>query len=159
MIPDPYWQTRRQEDELAKQQAQKRKTGCIRSSLDGIKDSPDRVFLERAYDNIDEALKQQPSLVPQDTLPPGIEKYALGRRFFITKKGYFGLGPQKAEAGDRIGVLFGSGVPFVLRRWNSAEGKRVWKIVGECYVHGIMQGEVIQKWELGSAEARMLHLV
>ncbi|OTA07293.1 hypothetical protein A9Z42_0081710 [Trichoderma parareesei] len=159
VVADPYWETRRQEDELARQQAQKRKTGCIRSSLDGIKDSPDRGFLEQAYDNIDEALKQQPSLVPQDTLPPGIEKYALGRRFFVTKKGYFGLGPQKAEPGDRIGVLFGSGVPFVLRRWNSAEGKRVWKIVGECYVHAIMQGEVIQKWELGSAEARMLHLV
>ncbi|KAL7814949.1 HET domain-containing protein [Trichoderma aethiopicum] len=159
VIPDPYWETRRQGDGLAKQQARKRKAGCLKSSLDAIKDPLDREFLNRAYDRVDEMLKQQPSLVPQDTLPAGIEKYALGRRFFITKKGYFGLGPQKAEPGDRIAVLLGSGVPFVLRRCSTAEGKRVWKVMGECYVHGIMQGEVIQKWELGSAEARVLHIV
>lgn len=146
VIPDPYWGTRCQEDEIAKQQARKRKAGCLKSSLDAIKDPLDREFLNRAYDRVDEVLKQQPSLVPQDTLPAGIEKYALGRRFFITKKGYFGLGPQKAEPGDRIAVMLGTGVPFVLRRCSTAEGKRGWKIMGECYVHGIMQGEVIQKW-------------
>ncbi|PTB62266.1 HET-domain-containing protein [Trichoderma citrinoviride] len=159
VVPDPYWETRRQQDDLAKQQAKQRKSRYIQSSLAAAKGSIDLGLWKQKFDKVDEALRQQPSLVPQDTLPAGIEKYALGRRFFITKKGYFGLGPQKARAGDRIAVLFGSGVSFVLRRCHTAEGKRVWRIVGESYVHGIMQGEVIQKWEFGSAEAQMLHLV
>ncbi|EHK48139.1 hypothetical protein TRIATDRAFT_298334 [Trichoderma atroviride IMI 206040] len=110
-------------------------------------------------DATDKALRQQPSLVPQDTLKAGIEKFALGRRFFITKKGYFGLGPQKLEPGDRVAVLFGSGVPFVLRKCPAIAGRRAWRIIGECYVHGIMQGEVVRKWELGTSEAQMLLLV
>ncbi|KAL7928956.1 heterokaryon incompatibility domain-containing protein [Trichoderma chlorosporum] len=159
VIPDPYWESRRCEDELAKQQARNRRSMQIKSNLETIEDRCEQEFLRRAFDDVDEALKQQPSLVPQDTLPADIEKYALGRRFFITKKGYFGLGPQKLEPGDKVAVLFGAGVPFVLRKYATAAGKRAWKIVGECYVHGIMQGEVIQKWELGSAEARMLLVV
>ncbi|PTB42994.1 hypothetical protein M441DRAFT_66759 [Trichoderma asperellum CBS 433.97] len=110
-------------------------------------------------DDVYEALRQRPSLVPQDTLEAGIERFALGRRFFITKKGYFGLGPQKLKPGDRIAVLFGSGVPFVLRKCPAITGRRAWRIIGECYVHGIMQGEVIRKCELGTAEAQMLLLV
>ncbi|TFB01524.1 hypothetical protein CCMA1212_006209 [Trichoderma ghanense] len=147
------------EDKIAKQQAKRRSPGYEESSPGADRDPIGQAFVTRAFDNMVEIVRQQPSLVPQDTLPAGIEKYALGRRFFITKKGYFGLGPQKAEPGDGVAVLFGSGVPFVLRGCSTADGKRAWKMVGECYVHGIMQGEIIQEWELGSAEARMLHLV
>jgi hypothetical protein len=161
MIPDPYWECRRHMDELAKRQARKRRLRSIRSDVDAAEDQDlsDREHLHRAFDDVDEILRQRPSLVPQDTLEAGIEKFALGRRFFITKKGYFGLGPQKSEPGDRIAVLFGSGVPFVLRKCPSRSGTRAWRIIGECYVHGIMQGEVIRKWELGSAESQMLLLV
>ncbi|KAK4059476.1 hypothetical protein Trihar35433_10752 [Trichoderma harzianum] len=159
VIPDPYWESRRHKDELAKHQAKNRRSKGIKSYVEAIEDPSDQDFLRRAYDEVDETLKQEVSFVPQNTLPAGIEKYALGRKFFITKKGYFGLGPQKSEPGDRVAVLFGSGVPFVLRKCVSATGKRAWKIVGECYVHGIMQGEVIQKWNLGSAEAQMLLLI
>lgn len=157
--PDPYWESRRHKDEIAKHQAKKRRSRGIKSFVEDIKDPSDQDFLRRAYDEVDETLKQEASLMPQNTLPAGIEKYALGRKFFITKKGYFGLGPQKSEPGDRVAVPLGSGVPFVLRKCVSATGKRAWKIVGECYVHGIMQGEVIQKWNLGSAEAQMLLLI
>ncbi|KAL7940715.1 heterokaryon incompatibility domain-containing protein [Trichoderma barbatum] len=124
VIPDPYWEYRRHKDELAKQQAKNRRSICIRSRINSNLDSSDQEFLRRASDDVDEALKQKPSLVPQDTLPAGIEKYALGRRFFITKRGYFGLGPQKSEPGDRVAVLFGSCVPFVLRKSVTATGKR-----------------------------------
>ncbi|KAJ4860016.1 heterokaryon incompatibility protein (HET) domain-containing protein [Trichoderma breve] len=159
VIPGPYWESRRHRDELAKHQAKNRRSRGIKSYPEAIEDPSDQDFLRRAYDEVDETLKQEVSLVPQNTLPADIEKYALGRKFFITKKGYFGLGPHKSELGDRVAVLFGSGVPFVLRKCVSATGKRAWKIVGECYVHGIMQGEVIQKWNLGSAEAQMLLLL
>ncbi|KAM0462723.1 hypothetical protein ACHAPV_003547 [Trichoderma viride] len=163
MVPDPYWECRQHSDELAKRQAKERRVNLITSEVDV--DSPEdtdhseRKLVHQAMDAMDKALRQQPSLVPQDTLKAGIEKFALGRRFFITKEGYFGLGPQKLEPGDRVAVLFGSGVPFVLRKCPAIAGRPAWRIIGECYVHGIMQGEVIRKWELGASEAQMLLLV
>ncbi|KAL6902627.1 heterokaryon incompatibility domain-containing protein [Trichoderma evansii] len=164
IVPDPYWECRRHSDELAKQQAKKRRVRHITSDVDDPEDAEDadhsdRKLVYQAIDDSNKALRQQPSLVPQDTLEAGIEKFALGRRFFITKKGYFGLGPQKLEPEDRIAVLFGSGVPFVLRKCPTIRGKRAWRIIGECYVQGIMQGKVIRKWELGTCEAQMLLLI
>jgi hypothetical protein len=50
--------------------------------------------------------------------------------------------PLLAEAGDQIYVLNGGAVPFVLRK-----GKRLLngrRLVGECYIHGLMNGEAIQ---------------
>ncbi|KAL7924299.1 heterokaryon incompatibility domain-containing protein [Trichoderma austrokoningii] len=161
IVPDPYWECRRRSDELAKRQAKERRLNHITSDLIGADDAKHsaRRLLHQAISNADEALRQQPSLVPQDTLKAGIEKFALGRRFFITKKGYFRLGPQKLEPGDRVAVLFGFGVPFLLRKCPTIAGTRAWKIIGECYVQGIMQGEVIQNWELGTSEAQILLLV
>ncbi|PNP86019.1 hypothetical protein FNYG_01075 [Fusarium nygamai] len=64
--------------------------------------------------------------------------YQIGK----TDKGGIGLVPLLAEAGDQIYVLNGGAVPFVLRK-----GKRLLnghRLVGECYIHGIMNGEAIQ---------------
>ncbi|TVY15382.1 hypothetical protein LARI1_G005623 [Lachnellula arida] len=55
---------------------------------------------------------------------------------FTTAKGYIGLGPPSMLEGDIICILFGGEVPYVLRPMGSH-----WQLVGECYVHGIMQGE------------------
>jgi hypothetical protein len=60
------------------------------------------------------------------------------RRFFVTQQGYFGVGPQDMELGDAVCVLFGADMPFILR-----EKEDHWSLVGECYVHGIMNGEVM----------------
>jgi hypothetical protein len=158
IVSDPYWECRRYSDELAKRQAKERRLRHITSAVGDAEDVK-RKLLDQAIKNSDEIRRQQPSLVPQDTLKAGFEKFALGRRFFITKKGYFGLGPQKLEPGDRVAVFFGSGVPFVLRKCPAVGGRRAWRIIGECYVQGIMQGQVIQEWELGTSEAQMLLLV
>ncbi|KAF2088450.1 HET-domain-containing protein [Saccharata proteae CBS 121410] len=59
------------------------------------------------------------------------------RRFFISKKGYMGLAPRSARPGDFIVVLAGGKTPFVLRH----NKKDAYKIVGECFMHGVMNGE------------------
>lgn len=64
-----------------------------------------------------------PSLIPHGTYEPGIEKYALGRKF-ITESGLFGLGPKGAQAGDRVVVLVRSSVPFVPRDRTAGESSR-----------------------------------
>jgi hypothetical protein len=63
------------------------------------------------------------------------------RRVAVTKKGYLAIVPPRSEAGDVVGIVLGAETPFVFR---ASEGKeREYALVGECYVHGIMDGEVL----------------
>jgi hypothetical protein len=70
----------------------------------------------------------------------------MGRRFYVTSKGYFGLGPPVTAVGDVVCIFSGAKTPFLLR----PEG-RSFKIVAETYVQGLMSGEValqIRSWYL-----------
>jgi hypothetical protein len=62
------------------------------------------------------------------------------RRMARTTKGYIGLVPKDAQPGDCIVLLMGVSVPVVLR----PSGQR-WKLMGESYVEGIMNGELWKK--------------
>ena len=64
------------------------------------------------------------------------------------------LGPKVMEKGDVVCVLFGGKMPFVLRPWN--DGKFL--LVGECYVHGFMQGEALELLERGEIDEEMFHI-
>lgn len=67
----------------------------------------------------------------------------MGQQYFITDKGYMGMG--NPQVGDKVFVLIGSDVPFVLR--SSDHGEDCFFVVGDCYVHGIMDGELLsQEW-------------
>ena len=63
--------------------------------------------------------------------------YCRGRNLCVTDGGYLGSVPTGSLVGDKICLLFGSRVPFLLRECN--EG--YFKLVGECYIHGMMDGE------------------
>ena len=58
------------------------------------------------------------------------------RGFFLSKQGYMGVARYDVKKGDRICILHGGQVPFVLRQ----EGSH-YEFKGECYVHGLMDGE------------------
>ncbi|KAF2185843.1 hypothetical protein K469DRAFT_518658, partial [Zopfia rhizophila CBS 207.26] len=62
------------------------------------------------------------------------------RCFFTTEKGFMGVGPSVAREGDLICVLFGGEVPYILRSIENGH----YKMIGQCYTHGIMDGEVIR---------------
>ncbi|KAM0242332.1 hypothetical protein ACHAPO_000746 [Fusarium lateritium] len=62
------------------------------------------------------------------------------RGFAITAGGWFVVGPDIMQGGDVVVVLYGGKVPFLIRR---REGG-TWMLVGECYVHGMMSGEVLE---------------
>jgi hypothetical protein len=55
------------------------------------------------------------------------------------QEGYMGLGPASMHP-DTIYILAGSQLPFVLR---AAEDVGVYSLVGESYVHGMMDGEAV----------------
>lgn len=70
-----------------------------------------------------------------------------GRRFLISSAGLFGLAPQDALEGDQIWVVNGGKKPLILRslsdEYDHDEGE-TFTFVGDSYVHGIMNGELIE---------------
>jgi hypothetical protein len=63
------------------------------------------------------------------------------RRPFISEAGFIGLVPMDAAEGDLLAVVHVARVPFVLR---AREGdKNGWVLIGEAYVDGLMDGEVL----------------
>ena len=72
-------------------------------------------------------------------------------RPFMTEKGYVGVGPEHLFEGDMICILLGGTVPFVLRPHPTKQDG--YRVVGEAYVYGIMDGEYMEgkeKSEIGS---------
>lgn len=63
-----------------------------------------------------------------------------GRRFGTTRKGCMGLYPRGTRIGDRVCVFAGGHVPFVLRQDDERDS---YQLIGECYQHGIMDGQVL----------------
>ena len=106
----------------------------------------------------------------QDVTPPGnlnlkaeatLFSTSAGRKFFVTKDGYIGIGPADATEGDEVHVLAGGKVPFIMRRVSKEWPDRIqdnatdlqedldvnlqlYNMIGETYVHGIMHGEALE---------------
>ncbi|KAI1335731.1 heterokaryon incompatibility protein-domain-containing protein [Xylariaceae sp. FL0016] len=77
---------------------------------------------------------------------------AFERRMCLTRKGYVGLVPPLTREGDRVCVLYGGDTPYLVRPegadgevegggWTGAE--RRCQLVGECYMHGMMDGQMM----------------
>jgi hypothetical protein len=64
--------------------------------------------------------------------------------YFTTADGRLGIGDLGLKNGDEICVLFGGRVLYIIRPLDSH-----FKLVGECYVHGYMNGEVMDLWKDG----------
>ena len=80
----------------------------------------------------------------------GIQAIALRtprRRFIITKQGLFGLGPPDTEIGDSVYVILDLRVPAILRNKDD-----MWHFVGESFITGIMDGEIVEQREFNSPE-------
>jgi hypothetical protein len=61
-------------------------------------------------------------------------------RFAITKMGYFALVPSTTRVDDQVGLFKGGKVPLIIRQEDNQS-----RLVGESYVHGIMQGEAFDE--------------
>ncbi|RBR09321.1 uncharacterized protein FIESC28_09929 [Fusarium coffeatum] len=66
------------------------------------------------------------------------------QNFFITDKGYVGIGPRCMKAGDKVCVLFGGSTPYAIRQKSATDE---YFYLGSVYIHGIMDGEIIDAWE------------
>ncbi|KAK5413532.1 hypothetical protein LTR06_004959 [Exophiala xenobiotica] len=76
--------------------------------------------------------------------------------------------PGNTKRGDFVAVLYGCSVPVVLRQVEGAvtegavaesadaEKQREYQLIGECYVHGMMNGEALDLADLSEDEREML---
>jgi len=88
---------------------------------------------------------------------PSVENIVIacsGRRFArVVQKDWnadgMALVPQHVRGGDQVFVLLGGQVLYVLRPVGSS-----FRFVGECYVHGLMDGEVLDILGTGLAKIR-----
>ncbi|KAF2490669.1 HET-domain-containing protein [Lophium mytilinum] len=62
-----------------------------------------------------------------------------GRRFAVTEGGRMAMVPPGSMQGDLVVVILGAEMPFLLRKTESES----MKLVGECYVHGLMDEEAM----------------
>lgn len=79
--------------------------------------------------------------------------FCYGRKFFITRGGYMGIGPFGMEREDMVCLVEGATVPLILRSDErvfigdghrfpfQVQSKNQFQFIGEAYVHGIMDGE------------------
>ncbi|KAK6069997.1 heterokaryon incompatibility protein [Seiridium cupressi] len=77
----------------------------------------------------------------------------LNRRFFTTREGFVGIGPDSMKEGDEVVILFGAKAPFLVR----GVGSR-WHLVGECYISGLMSGEGVVRWKTSGQESVLFEL-
>jgi hypothetical protein len=71
--------------------------------------------------------------------------WMIRKRLFVTEGGLIGSGPALLRSGDLCCILFGGRVPFILRPTGSA-----YRLVGEAYINGVMHGEAVVDYMLGS---------
>lgn len=72
-----------------------------------------------------------------------------GRRFCVTREGRIGFVPPGTREGDRVVLVADARTPFVVRDVTGSGS--VVRLVGECYVHGVMDGEMMTdgvEWKL-----------
>jgi Heterokaryon incompatibility protein (HET) len=83
-----------------------------------------------------------------ETFRIAARNYCWYRSIFSSKKGYCGIGSNCTRPGDLICVLFGGRVPYILRPKGND-----YQCLGEAYIHGLMNGEVVDMWKSGELEA------
>jgi hypothetical protein len=87
-----------------------------------------------------------------------------GRKFCVMEGGRMGVVPPETRVGDQVRIVMGAQTPFVLRPAEGAgvggdgqgTGEKCYELVGECYVHGMMDGEGVTD---GYAAAEKIILV
>jgi hypothetical protein len=66
----------------------------------------------------------------------------LSRRLFTTEGGYLGVANNGIGKGDRVCLIYGAPVPFILRGPVPIHGEYpIYNLVCDAYVHGVMYGE------------------
>ena len=88
------------------------------------------------------------------------------RRKMRTARGYLGLAPNTAQLHDLVCVLWGGKVPYIIRvqaqgsehHSHGMHAECTYSFIGEGYVHGLMDGEVLALVASGSLTQELIVL-
>jgi hypothetical protein len=97
-------------------------------------------FDDEWNDEVDEEILNE-DFCKQD---PGLLRLARlfrARCFFMTEKGYLGRGLKSTKKGDKVVIFDGGETPFILREAGHHGDVKKYKLVGDCYVDGWMDGK------------------
>ena len=81
----------------------------------------------------------------------------VGRTFCVTEKKYMVLVPDNAKVGDVICGLYGGSYFYVLCPVSGND--ETMTVVGPAYVHGLMNGKVLQLRDQGVLKEQVFILV
>jgi hypothetical protein len=76
--------------------------------------------------------------IPEDYVALA-QNFCSGRSFIITSRGEMGIGPSNTLVNDKVSIIPGGNVPYILRRQGSS-----WRFVGESYIASLMNGDAIR---------------
>jgi hypothetical protein len=83
-----------------------------------------------------------------------LENYSIRNfSFLITDNGRMGLAAKVAEPRDKVCVFHGYAFPFLIRK----AGEH-YKLLGPCYIHGLIEGEAFQELKAGRLEEEWISL-
>jgi len=88
----------------------------------------------------------QASYDPQD-FQAAVNRATRERKFFTTDYKRYGIGPQSIREGDLIFIFGGGRIPYILRPSESI-GETTFTFVGECYYHGLCEGQAFSESEI-----------
>ena len=108
--------------------------------------TPDLYSSYRAYRKICQAAADGHGAVDESTTKNAYDfrarfhstGYGTRKAIKVTESGRLVSGPA-TQVGDKVCSIAGAKVPFILRRNDGDEG---YQLVGECFVYGLMGGEV-----------------
>jgi hypothetical protein len=100
----------------------------------------------------------------QDELRGAVHSATHMRRLVISEKRYLGLVPMDTQPGDQICIIFGGRVPFILRETGEQvemDGidHKCHILLGDSYIHGLMQGEAAKMIERRQVNVQNFYLV
>ncbi|KAF2181282.1 hypothetical protein K469DRAFT_752834 [Zopfia rhizophila CBS 207.26] len=78
-----------------------------------------------------------------------IQAIVWSRKFLVSQsldkkpEWLFGLGSRYIKEADLVCILFGCSVPVILRKHREDTGASYFEFIGECYIHGKMDGEAL----------------
>lgn len=81
------------------------------------------------------------NLSDQTQLPLRVALSSFGREIAVTERGYMALVVPGVRVGDDICVFSGAATPHVLRRDRSDKDDEKYRLVGDAYIHGFMDGK------------------
>ena len=82
-----------------------------------------------------------------------------GHKMFVTESGAIGFCQDYAQERDQVCVLFGGDTPYILRPTGASGARFQYTLIEPCYVHGVIEGELVERIKAGEYEEKVFALV